>query len=204
MTVFELKLLRSYYIFAITAWRHQVAAFEGQDGLNQAKQLHPDLILMDLVMPVMDGFEATRKIRQDPVLQEIPIIATSASVFGFDQAGSQQAGCNGFVPKPIREPELLAQLQQCLSLNWIYELPEFPGANSSAGVTEGMIVPPPPAELEILLNLAMMGDIQGILEEAARLEDLNPQWIPFTVQLRELARGFKERQILEWIKRYYE
>ncbi len=187
-------------------------AVNGEDGLNQAYQFRPDMILLDLVMPVMDGFEATRQIRQSADLQDTVVIATSASVFGLDQASSQKAGCNGFLPKPIRKKELLAQLEKSLQVVWIYEEPLQLSQSGSSAATqlEGAIapipdlpiVPPPAAEIEILIDLAFMGDIKGLLDRAARLEVSNPEWVPFAMQLRQLAKSFKEREILEFVQQY--
>lgn len=73
-------------------------AVDGQDGLNKAQEFHPDAILMDLVMPNMDGFEAIRRLRSSPDLKDIAIIAVSASTLDFDQETSRRAGCNGFLP----------------------------------------------------------------------------------------------------------
>ena len=65
-----------------------------------------------------------------------------------------------------------------------------------------MIVPPPAEQMAVLLDLAMMGDLRGILEQTARIEVLDRQYIPFALHLRQLAKGYKERQILEFVKKY--
>jgi hypothetical protein len=64
------------------------------------------------------------------------------------------------------------------------------------------IVPPPPEELAALYELAMMGDIRGIQQQSTRLEQLDPQFVPFAKQLRQLAKGFQEKQILEFVRKY--
>lgn len=180
-----------------------IEAENGQEGLDKAYQFKPDAILLDLVMPVMDGFEATRQIRQSPDLHDTIVIATSASVFGYNQQASHASGCNGFVSKPIREAELLEQLQTHLNLEWRYEAePESSRESDLSENTPKTLIAPPPDELNTLLNLARMGDLQGILEQATNLEQQNPEWVPFALQLRHLAQGFKERQILELIKRH--
>lgn len=180
-----------------------IEAENGREGLDKAHQFKPDAILLDLVMPVMDGFEAARQIRQSPDLRDTIIIATSASVFGYNQQASHASGCNGFVSKPIREAELLAQLQTHLNLEWRYEAE----TESSLEIpiyenTPKTLVAPTQDELNKLLNLARMGDLKAILEQAFILEQKNSEWIPFALQLRHLAQGFKERQILELIKQH--
>ena len=189
-----------------------VEATNGLDGLSKAHEFEPDVIFMDLVMPVMDGFEATRRLRMSPDLAGVVIIAISASVFNFDRQTSHEAGCDGFLSKPIREEELLEKLRVCLGLEWVYEekfppssplpLSPFSTQNSELTTQNSLIVPPPQEEIAILFDLAMMGDLSGIVERAARLEELHQQWLPFATHLRQLAKGFKEKQILEFIKQY--
>ena len=98
-----------------------VEATDGGDCLNKTLEFKPELILMDLVMPVMDGFEATRQIRKLTELKKIVIIATSASVFDYSQAKSRKAGCDDFIPKPVRAEHLLEQLRVYLGLEWVYD-----------------------------------------------------------------------------------
>jgi CheY-like chemotaxis protein len=203
---------RSVLVHLLEPLGFEVAEAEnGQEGLTVAAQFHPDMILLDLVMPVMDGFEAIRRIRQSIQLKETIVIATSASVFGLDQESSQQAGCNSFLTKPIRESDLLNQLQTWLGLTWRYEaeansfsLSTSPNLHQTGNgaAADQPIIPPPQTELQQLLDLALKGDIRAILEQAARLEKLHSDLIPFALQLRQLAKGFKERQILEFVKQY--
>ena len=96
-------------------------AANGSEGLTGALQLQPDLIIIDLVMPVLDGFEMTRRLRQDERLQDTIVIASSASVMKIDQLKSLKVGCNDFLSKPIDVERLLIQLQKYLELEWIYE-----------------------------------------------------------------------------------
>jgi signal transduction histidine kinase/DNA-binding response OmpR family regulator len=177
-----------------------IEAENGQTGLHKAYQSKPDVILLDLVMPVMDGFEAVRQIRQSSELRDTIVLATSASVFGYDQQASHASGCDGFVAKPIRETELLTQLQTHLNLEWHYEAESSEELIPSETTTKTFVLPPD-AELNTLFNLARMGDLKGILEQATHLEQQNPECELFVIQLRRLAQGFKERQILELIKR---
>ncbi|MBW4489248.1 MAG: AAA family ATPase [Trichocoleus desertorum ATA4-8-CV12] len=189
-----------------------VAAINGREGLQQALQFQPDVIFMDLVMPGMDGFEATRRIRQIPALQQTIIIATSASIFEMDRQQSQEVGCNDFLPKPIRETELLECLSHHLQLEWIYEqtesaphLREAPSTPLSSFETANIpstLIAPPPDEIAVLLHLAMMGDLKKLTERIAELEMLDARWLPFASHLHQLAKGFRMRQIIEFIKQF--
>jgi CheY-like chemotaxis protein/anti-sigma regulatory factor (Ser/Thr protein kinase) len=184
-----------------------VEAIDGRDGLNKAREFKPNVIFMDLVMNVMDGFEATRRLRMLPDLINVVVIAISASVFNFDQQQSREVGCDDFLPKPVRESDLLEKLRLHLKLEWIYEETRDERqaanqANSSSETQNQELIPPPIKELDILIDLAMRGDLRGIIEQITRLEALEPQWIPFTNHLRQLAKAFKSKQVLEFLKHY--
>jgi predicted ATPase/signal transduction histidine kinase/tRNA A-37 threonylcarbamoyl transferase component Bud32/DNA-binding NarL/FixJ family response regulator len=175
-----------------------IEAVDGQDCLDKAAQFQPDCILMDLMMPKISGWEATRRIRRSPALQNIVVLGTSASVFDFDQQKSKEAGCNDFLPKPIKISELLAKLQTHLQLEWIYENPEK--ATSSSPAPEDFVFPPP-AEMTLLMNLAMKGDLTEIVEQAARLEKLDVKYVPFARELHQLAKQFQVKKIRELLKK---
>jgi len=179
-------------------------ATEGQDCLNKAQEFKPDCILMDLMMPIMSGLEATRRIRKSQAQSNLVVIATSASVFEFDKQQSVEVGCNDFIPKPIRIEELLEKLRTHLGLEWIYEenLEEIRKAEAEQKSLSSELVAPPDEEIAVLFNLAMMGDLRAIGEQATKLEQLNEQWGPFATHLRQLVKGFEEQQILEFIKKY--
>jgi predicted ATPase/signal transduction histidine kinase/CheY-like chemotaxis protein/tRNA A-37 threonylcarbamoyl transferase component Bud32 len=179
-------------------------AIDGRDALQKVREFLPDVILIDLVMPIMDGFETTRQIRMAPELQQTIIIATSASVFEMDRQQSQEVGCNDFLSKPISEPELLERLSEHLKLEWIYEQDETAQMQSygvsATTLPTAFLAAPSQAEMATLLDLALMGDIQGITHYVKQLENHNSQWTPFANQLRQLAKDFKERQILDLVQ----
>ncbi|MBC7700002.1 ATP-binding protein [Aquabacterium sp.] len=93
-------------------------ANNGQAALEQVHAAAPDLILMDVSMPVMDGLEAIRQLRQSTTTQSLPIIALSANASNADRTQALQAGANGFMTKPFERAILLAQLGIHLSLSW--------------------------------------------------------------------------------------
>src|SRR4028118_619008 len=99
-----------------------IEAANGQEGIEKATQLKPDLIITNLTMPVMDGLEMTQRLRRLPDCQDALVIASSASVFEIDRQKSREAGCNDFIPKPIQSEELLEKIQNCLGVVWITEL----------------------------------------------------------------------------------
>jgi len=96
-------------------------ACDGRDGVARAAALRPDLILMDNVMPVMGGQEATRRLRALPEIGRVPIIAVSASATLSDQHHSLSAGADAFVPKPVDIDILLQHIGKLLELSWIHQ-----------------------------------------------------------------------------------
>ncbi|WP_066380313.1 hybrid sensor histidine kinase/response regulator [Anabaena sp. CA = ATCC 33047] len=182
-------------------------ATDGLDGIDKACEFQPDVIFMDLVMGGVDGFEATRRLRMIPTLAQTIVIAISASVFDFSQQQSREVGCNDFLPKPIQVANLLEKLQFHLGLKWVYQdsrqhqLPSE-AVNPTNPCQNLTLLVPPAAELGILLDLAMRGNLRGIAEKARQIEELNPEFAPFATHLRQLAKSFKGKQLVDFLKQY--
>ncbi|NEQ12895.1 MAG: response regulator [Moorea sp. SIO3E2] len=181
-----------------------VTGEDGEQEVDLAQQIQPDLILSDLVMPVKSGFEAIKEIRQIPEIREVPIIAISASVLDMDQKKSQIAGCDAFLSKPVDEPKLLSLLGKYLHLEWVYEqndqVSKINPENGSVEPTE--LVIPPLEEMEVLYELAMLGSMKKIRERAIYLEELDHKYMAFANNLKELAQGFQEDKILALVEQY--
>jgi CheY-like chemotaxis protein len=90
-------------------------AVNGEQGVKVTQDEKPDLILMDLGMPVMDGWEATRRIKADDALKQIPIIAVTSHAMVGDEIDARKAGCDDYLPKPIDEDLLLQKIKKFLS-----------------------------------------------------------------------------------------
>jgi two-component system cell cycle response regulator DivK len=91
-----------------------VEAENGEEALAAVAKQRPDLILMDIQLPILDGYEATRRIKADPALSSIPIIAVTSYALSGDEAKARAAGCDDFVPKPYSPRQLLAKIRQYL------------------------------------------------------------------------------------------
>ena len=91
-----------------------IEAADGAQGVALAESQHPDLILMDIQLPVMDGYEATRRIRAIPELAHIPIIAVTSYALSGDETKTREAGCDGYVAKPFSPSQLLAKVREFL------------------------------------------------------------------------------------------
>jgi two-component system cell cycle response regulator DivK len=91
-----------------------IEAHDGAEGVAKAAEHKPDLILMDIQMPVMDGYEATRRIKSDPALQAIPVIAVTSYALSGDEEKARRAGCDAYVAKPYSPRALLAKIKEYL------------------------------------------------------------------------------------------
>jgi two-component system cell cycle response regulator DivK len=91
-----------------------IEAEDGEEGVAAATLHHPDLILMDIQLPVLDGYEATRRIKADPALSAIPIIVVTSYALSGDEDKARAAGCDAYVSKPYSPRQLLAKVREYL------------------------------------------------------------------------------------------
>jgi PAS domain S-box-containing protein len=177
---------------------HVTDADNGESGLKQAQALRPDLIVMDSVMPVMDGLEATRRLRQLEELKDVPVVVVSASSSAVDEQASLAGGANAFLAKPIQLDQLLHVIGTLLRLDWIPEIASKPAAARTEEPQP--LVPPPPPEMTILFALARTGNMKSIRAYADHLGTLGQAYGPFARRLRELADGYQSQAILELLR----
>jgi CheY-like chemotaxis protein len=91
-----------------------VLAVQGEEGVALARSAAPDMILMDMSLPVLDGWEATRRLKGDPETRDIPVIALTAHAMSGDREKAQEAGCDDFDTKPVEYTRLLSKIQGLL------------------------------------------------------------------------------------------
>ncbi len=91
-----------------------VTAIDGAEAIGMAKSESPDLILMDMSLPVMDGWEATRQLKQDPRTRAIPIVGLSAHAMAGDREKGLKAGCDDYDTKPVELPRLIDKIQKLM------------------------------------------------------------------------------------------
>jgi signal transduction histidine kinase/CheY-like chemotaxis protein len=177
------------------------AASNGLECLVLLDSFKPDLIVMDVMMPVIDGNETTRQIRRLPGWGEVPIIAVTASVSQEDERKSREAGANAFLGKPVDLDGLLDTIGKLLSLNWISEQrpheAHAPGADEETGLAV-----PPAEEIEILWQLVRIGNMRKIVERAGYLQTLDPAYAPFASRLHALAQGYHSKNLAAFVARY--
>ena len=92
-----------------------VLALDGQSGVEMTYTQVPDLVLMDMSLPVLDGWEATRRLKADAAVRHIPVIALTAHAMSSDREKALEAGCDDYDTKPVELPRLLAKIEALLS-----------------------------------------------------------------------------------------
>lgn len=92
-----------------------VTATDGWDGVQQARAHRPDVILMDVSMPVMDGFQATELLKLDPTTREIPVVAVTAHDDADHRTRASRVGMSGFLAKPVPPRRVVEEVQRCLA-----------------------------------------------------------------------------------------
>ncbi|WP_051680314.1 ATP-binding protein [Vibrio rhizosphaerae] len=170
-------------------------AVDGQGGIEQAYAKRPDLILMDIVMPVMDGLEATRRIRLIPELEEIPILMVSASASKTEFIQGEEAGASGFVSKPVDRNRLLIQIGEQLNLTWIVDEQSSELDASPLVSDTSTWVTPPREQLEALHHLALIGNMRHIRSWAEDLRAGDACYEAFAAHLIEMTKSFQSRAI---------
>jgi signal transduction histidine kinase/DNA-binding NarL/FixJ family response regulator len=168
------------------------------DTALQCVQAHmPDLVLMDSVMPVMDGMEAIRRLRRIERFGDLPIIVVSANASGADKQASLAAEADAFLPKPIDFERLLPEMAGLLQLTWTHRSVAAPAADADAA---GPLVAPPPQEMETLLRLARIGNMRNLRAHAERLASLDARYRPLAARLIKLIEGFETIAIVKLLK----
>jgi CheY-like chemotaxis protein len=177
-----------------------IEANNGEEALQKAIENPPDLIISDMKMPIMDGWEMLTQIRELAELRNTIVIISSASVFDADRQKSLLIGGQGFLPKPVKAEELYWILAQQLHLNWIYAESMTNDTKTSMEVTDTEMVVPPASDLTILLEYAMQGQIREINHELNRLEQSGEIYRPFIDKMTLMLRGYKIVKIREFLQ----
>ena len=171
-------------------------AVDGEQALEQAQRFKPDVIIMDVKMPMRDGLEATRSLREQAQFKNTPIFILSAGVFAEQQAEAIAAGATTFLVKPLQTEALLAALEHYADIRW--QLIE-PTADRSALTT--MPVAPPLDVLQTLQRLAQRGDVDGLLQQLNHLQQ-NSQLTEFCNQALALIQEFKLRAFKKFLLQF--
>ena len=176
-------------------------AVDGRMAIELAERTRPDAVFMDLVMPLMDGFEAIRRLRQDPALEGLKIIALSASAYDSTRAQSVSAGCDAFLSKPLRLDQVVEQLGRELELEWKHERRNGHGERQGvARANSAAVHDLPPALARELYELAMQGDVRQLMRRLAEIRGRDGSLSEAVVALEYLGRDYDMRGLRAVLK----
>ncbi|WP_414572422.1 MASE1 domain-containing protein, partial [Nostoc sp. CCY 9925] len=182
-----------------------IEASNGQEAIDRAIASQPNLIITDLIMPVMDGFELIRQIKQSERFKNVAIIASSASVFENDQNQSLDVGAIAFLSKPVVADSLLELLRLHLNLVWIYtpksEIVANQNPTNLQSNSENISLP----SIEILTRLyelAKDGNLDEILQEVNDLKNDRLIYSDFAQKVIKLAENFQIKKLRDALKQW--
>ncbi len=175
-------------------------AGDGEEAIALWSQWHPDLILMDMRMPKIDGYEATRRIKAQPQGQETVIIALTASAFEEERVLILSAGCDDFMRKPFKEAELLTKIGQCLEIDYLYEETTAATVNQKVlleELTKESLTVMPVEWRSQLYQAAAQVDNQEIYQLLSEIPD---EYESLAKGLKDLAEQFRCDKIIDLAK----
>ncbi|MBD2578045.1 response regulator [Oscillatoria sp. FACHB-1406] len=176
-----------------------IEAENGQEALERMQQQLPDLVITDLSMPVMDGFEMLKQVRSEDALKSLKVIVSSASVSQRDRQKGLRGGGDYFLAKPIHAEELFQLLAESLHLDWVYE-ESSPKARSTSEPVE--IVLPPREQLQQLLEFAQKGRLRQLIALAEQMSEQDDRYQPFAKQIVPMAKQFQIEQLEQLLQSY--
>jgi len=176
-------------------------ADQGEAALKGIEAKRPDLVLMDILMPVMDGLTATQRLRAMPGCERLPVIVLSAGASEADRAESLKVGADSFLVKPIDFDELLERIGELLRLRWLHD-ERSPAAQVDGVAGVEAVVVPAPEDIEELYRLARIGNMRSIVQYAEGLAARDARYLRFTQQICLLASRFQSQAIMEFISQY--
>lgn len=179
-------------------------AESGAAALSQAISFPPDLVILDLVMPEMDGLATVREMRRHPQLAATRIIGVSATVTDNGCKKEFTAECDDFLGKPVVIELLLEKIKTALGIEWETVLSTVAQTAENGAAGEGSFdgeVPSPELMAEVY-ELALRGDLRGIQAWAAGIEADSDRYRRFTAKLRELAGKFKTKAVLALVEQH--
>ena len=172
-------------------------AENGKKGLALARSLKPDVILVDLLMPVMNGIEMASQVKADSQLKDIIIFAVSANIQFLDSINQfERKFFTAFVSKPIDLSQLSNLLETHLQLEWIRAETNEININNAG---KSLVIPP--AEIiEEFLDICNIGDLSQAIETAKLLKQSNEQYALFARRIEKLAANFEQNKLLKFLE----
>jgi signal transduction histidine kinase/DNA-binding NarL/FixJ family response regulator len=177
-------------------------AENGQQGLEKMRQTQFDLVITDIAMPIMDGFEMLKQVRNSNDLQHQKIIVSSASVAQADREMALKAGGDGFLAKPVEARELFNLLSTYLELQWNYEDAGKTSPLAEQPPATAQVVLPPREKLAELLELAQQANLPALRQQVEQLSHSDYRYGSFVTPILQLAKQFRAEEIEDLLEHY--
>ncbi|WP_347986620.1 ATP-binding protein [Methylomonas sp. AM2-LC] len=164
-------------------------AYSGEDCLSKIANQVPDLLLLDMSMSGINGIETALRLREQDI--NIPIVVISANAFADDRVAALNAGCNDFLTKPFRVPELLSKLKLYLALSWQFKDDEQHAEQQELSA----VIVPPTHLLQACIECVRIGDLLGLQQLLRELSAEHFEYAPYFAKLTDLASQFRVGEI---------
>ncbi|MEN6461880.1 MAG: PAS domain S-box protein [Syntrophomonas sp.] len=173
-------------------------AADGKQAIKMFEEWPPHLIMMDMRMPIMDGYEAIRYIKAQEKGRQIPIIAVTASAFDEDKRQVLACGADDYIRKPFNETDVFKTIKNCIGIRYAYGAENVSVVSNdkmdTAPLTSGMLGDLPDNLVNLIKEAAASADFYTLLELLDQLQDKSPE---VTERLRDLTNDFQYEQILK-------
>ncbi len=194
MVVDDLGVNRSFLVNLLEGISFDVIEAEnGEDALKKMESCQPDLIITDLVMPLMNGWKLVKNLRGLPKFNNTPIIAASASS-SYELRPQKIDGFDDFILKPIEIKELLDKIGDLLDLKWIK------ATVKSKEVKSAEIIMPSEEKLAVLIEAIEIGDFESLKTEVEELKEIKESYVPFAEKILKLAENNEQEAIENFLK----
>jgi CheY-like chemotaxis protein len=170
-------------------------ASDGRDALEKIASIQPDLIITDLIMPVMSGLELIRALRQDKNLRHLKVISISASPILKSEAICNDYNFDAELEKPIQLDSLFNALENQLAIKWIYESDMNNSSENNNELSNGLLIPESD-DLALLYELAQDGNF---IKFNKKLDDLIIQYPLFVKKMRQMSQTYQDKEICQFI-----
>ncbi|MGD1703191.1 ATP-binding protein [Dapis sp. BLCC M229] len=175
-------------------------AENGREGLDKLLSQQADLVITDLVMPVMNGFEFLECIRASEYLKQIKVLVSSASISPIERQRSLNKGGDDFLAKPVDAKSLFQLISVHLNLDWICESQDKESVSLEPLQNEAIL--PPAQTLKVFLDLARRDNIKALREQIEQLLDTDKAYTAFAETILQLSRQFQTEEIEELLQQY--
>ncbi|MCB0194780.1 MAG: GAF domain-containing protein [Anaerolineae bacterium] len=182
-----------------------IEALDNEEVITKARDTQPDLIFITLPLLATMRPDLVQEFEQYIVTTSVPIVVTAVEETSKETYHELLSKYQAFLPKQASVEELFDVVQKQLNVTWVYKDPDSEESETAPYSLEQLmqiVAPPPPAEMKVLFELAMMGDMAGLQKRAEQLKKIDHKYVPFATKLSALAKNFDEEKALALVEKY--